>query len=164
MKGQYFSFDAIVAAIIMITAFTLLFTYWFSMQYAVESRTLDLQSNAMRIADSLLTPGKPDSWETYPQLANVHQIGIASGFSNTLSKPKVEKLSQYFGNPAHRAQVMNLLRCPSNCSIYIARTDGVGVPYSMGGSPPANATDVAIVHRGGVLAGYPVKITVTIWR
>lgn len=165
MKGQYFSFDAIVAAIIMIAAFTLLFTHWFSLQYAAESRTLDLQSNAMRIADSLLTPGTPANWETYSQLDDVRQIGISQGYSNTLSRPKLLKLAQYYSNLPHREQVMNLLRSPANCSIHVVQTDNpAGVAYLLGGSPPASASEVAIVHRGGVLDGHPVKVTVTLWR
>ena len=39
MKGQYFSFDAIIATVIMVLAFSSLVAYWYGAQAVDESRT-----------------------------------------------------------------------------------------------------------------------------
>jgi len=57
MKGQYFSFDAIIATVIMVLAFSSLVAYWYGAQSVVESRTYSRLADADRIAESLLSPG-----------------------------------------------------------------------------------------------------------
>ncbi len=56
MKGQYFSFDAIVASIIFILTFISLVSYWFSVKSGLESKDEEISKEAARITDSMLTP------------------------------------------------------------------------------------------------------------
>ena len=62
MKGQYFSFDAVVASVIMVIAVTSLVAYWFGVQSVAESRSSDMYADSLRIAESLLSPGSPSNW------------------------------------------------------------------------------------------------------
>lgn len=64
-KGQYFSFDAIVASIIFIITFITLVSYWFSVKSSLESKEEELAKEAARISDSLLSPAfLLESYET----------------------------------------------------------------------------------------------------
>ena len=95
MKGQYFSFDAIIATVIMVIAFSTLVSYWYGVQSTIETRTDSQYSDALRVADSLFSPGLPSNWETYPisPASPLQQIGLANSFSNDLNKTKVKRLA-----------------------------------------------------------------------
>ncbi|VVB98031.1 Uncharacterised protein [uncultured archaeon] len=55
-KGQYFSFDAIIASVIFILTFMALVSYWFSVKSSLESKDDQISKEAARISDSMLTP------------------------------------------------------------------------------------------------------------
>lgn len=55
-KGQYFSFDAIIASIIFILTFMALLGYWFSVRSGLESQEADISREASRISDMMFTP------------------------------------------------------------------------------------------------------------
>ena len=59
LKGQYFSFDAIIASVIFILALVSLLSYWQSLRTALNSQTNDIAKEALRISDLFLTPGYP---------------------------------------------------------------------------------------------------------
>lgn len=177
MKGQYFSFDALVAAVIMIVAFTSLMGYWYSTQYVIESHNSNLQVEAIRIANSLYSPGTPENW---PSAGTIRQIGIAKGFSSDLNYTKVKAAYLLTLNNNGYAIFKNLLLVPgdANVSITITQSDSpiVGtncpaIPVSgssyycqFGRVVPANAKEVAIANRGGTLEGRPVQVKVVLWR
>ncbi|MCX6769145.1 MAG: hypothetical protein NT051_00490 [Candidatus Micrarchaeota archaeon] len=175
LKGQYFSFDAIVAAVIMVMAFSALLTYWYSLQYVTESRSYDLRVEGMRIAESLLSPGSPSDWETTDMLSltppDIRQIGLTNGFSNELSEAKIIKF-RGLANGTGYLRAKNLLRSPTDFQINITQAD-----WKYGSSPqpdfptfiigsdaPKNATEVAIVYRGATFNGHPAQMKVTLWR
>lgn len=82
LKGQYFSFDAIVAAIIFILGITLLMGNWFAIRQASDSTPMQLQEDALRVSDVLLSPGVPQNWYVYyrlPYLLGVSKAGLSQG-------------------------------------------------------------------------------------
>lgn len=173
MKGQYFSFDAIVATVIMVLAFGALLSYWYGMQSVVESRTGNTYYDTIRIAESLLSPGMPPGWGP----GNATQIGIAQNFSNELSRSKISALQSLYGSAGGKEKVARLLRvggASMHYRIAIVQTDkgsrsGVSEmpdvgPFIIGEAPASNATLVAVAHRGASLEGHPMHITVTLWR
>src|SRR3989338_6495002 len=95
MKGQYFSFDAIVATVILVLAVTTLATYWFGVHSVVDAKSDYLYSTALRTGDALLSPGVPSGW-TDPliikpdlsdpsDLAKINQLGLANGYGNDIN-------------------------------------------------------------------------------
>ncbi len=54
MKGQYFSFDAVIAAVIFIMAFTTILAYWQAIKYDLESKDDLLNKEALSISNSIL--------------------------------------------------------------------------------------------------------------
>ncbi len=172
-KGQYFSFDAIIATVIMTAAFTSLLVYWLGAQQVIESRTSPLYSDAIRIADSLFGPGSPVDWN---KGGTIRQIGLTEGLGNQLSQAKANAL------PGD-AVLAALLRAPyspgiAGYRVIVEQTDGASPGYSksVGTDPPADAKEVAIAHRGGFMGQpdpadpskyskfFPVRLTVIVWR
>ena len=172
MKGQYFSFDAIIATVIMVLAATSLLAYWYGAQAVLDSRTGSMYSDSLRIAGSLLSPGSPSNWADQPDLSSVKQIGLSDDFSNKLNRSKIEKLSATVGVfsspplPPNYSAVGNILRSPAEYYIVIERTDGNSTigPYTIGYRYPANAREVVIAHRGASIDGIPVHLRVFLWR
>ncbi|MCX8194748.1 MAG: hypothetical protein N3G22_01420 [Candidatus Micrarchaeota archaeon] len=183
-KGQYFSFDAIVAAVIGIIALSTLIAYWSGAQSAVDSRALPLHSEAARMSAALLSPGEPANWTNFLPPSggiggNIRQVGIASQ-SGVLNRTKVNALIDRIGviggpsSPKYPAylELGRILHTPSNYYILLEASDSI---YSnicstssvclIGWPPPANATEVAIFHRGAVSEeGIPVRVRVFLWR
>lgn len=56
MKGQYFSFDAIIGASIFILTLVAIFSYWYGVSNSIEQQQSTLAKEAIRIADILYSP------------------------------------------------------------------------------------------------------------
>ena len=168
MKGQYFSFDAIIATVIMVLAFSSLVAYWYGAQAVVESRTYSRLADANRIAESLLSPGSPSDWNSRP-ITDIRQIGIATSFGNELNMSKVDAFAAN-ANLGNYAEVGNLLRAGGDYFILIERTNtnaSLGeneIIAEIGKSPPASAGYVAVANRGATLDGRPVRMRVFLWK
>ena len=179
MKGQYFSFDAVVASVIMVIAVTSLVAYWFGVQSVAESRSSNMYADSLRIAESLLSPGSPSNWTAYvtaspDDLNQIHQIGLEDNSTGELDQNKItalENLAAYpslaTSPPPSYTAVGNILRATGDYYILIRQTDG-SLNYSIGRPPALNATEVVIAHRGAVLDDatntIPVSMTVYLWR
>jgi len=166
MKGQYFSFDAIIATVIMVLAFSSLIAYWHGAQAVVESRTDDRLADANRIAESLLSPGSPVDWESR-NLDEIRQIGIANGFNNQLDWSKVDKLKEFAS--INYEEAGNLLRAGGEYYILIERTNTAALGESeiiaqIGNPHPDSAVYVAVANRGATLDGRPVRMRVFLWK
>ena len=57
LKGQYFSFDAMIGSIIFILAIVTLLSYWHSVDSALEFQTNSIFRDAVRVSDLSFTPG-----------------------------------------------------------------------------------------------------------
>jgi hypothetical protein len=179
VKGQYFSFDAVVASVIMVIAVTSLVAYWFGVQSVAESRSNDMYADSLRMAESLLSPGSPSNWTAYvtanpDDLNQIHQIGLEENSSGELDQNKItalENLAAYPSSatspPPSYTAVGNIMHATGDYYIRIRQTDG-GLNYSIGRPPAENASEVIIAHRGAVLdsagTAVPVSMTVYLWR
>ena len=93
-KGQYFSFDAIVAVVIFIIALTILSNYWFGVNEVIRSQDDGMYRDALRLSDSFMTSGVPIDWNT--NVANAHQIGFTTGYEgNALNDTKLKAFHTY---------------------------------------------------------------------
>ncbi len=175
MKGQYFSFDAIIATVIMVLAFSSLISYWYGAQAVVEDRVGSRLADANRIAETLLSPGSPEDWDdedVVQDMGDIRQIGIATGFNNELDLDKVDLLE---GNAdpnvpnSNYEAVGNLMRAGGNYYVVIERTDSPGEPIAMIGKPyPDKATYVAVANRGVTYSdasgSHPARMRVFLWN
>ncbi|MEM4348766.1 MAG: hypothetical protein QXN37_04335 [Candidatus Anstonellaceae archaeon] len=167
MKAQYFSFDAIVASVIIIIAMTVFASYWFGVQSIVESKNNPLYADALRVAESLLSPGSPSNWTLYSSTPDqIRQIGFAKDFfTHELDLQKIEEFESMVSTRAGYIAAGKILRTTSDYFIVVEQTDNsAGFSYSFGNRVPPTASEVVVAHRGATLEGKPVRIQVYLWR
>ena len=176
MKGQYFSFDAVVATLIMVVAITSLVAYWFGVQSVVESRNNPMYADSLRMAESLLSPGSPSNWTAYvtgnsADLESIRQIGLTKNFSNELDRDKIDRLRALSYDSSNYSKVGNIMRATGDYYIKIERTDDInGEKFEIGVNPALfNATEVAIANRGAVIDDgsgkmVPMRLRLYLWR
>lgn len=58
MKGQYFSFDAVIGASIFILTLVAIMSYWYGVSSSIEQQQSVLAKEAIRIADILYSPSE----------------------------------------------------------------------------------------------------------
>ena len=58
MKGQYFSFDAIIGASIFILTLVAILSYWYGVSSSIEQQQTVYSKEAIRIADILYSPSE----------------------------------------------------------------------------------------------------------
>lgn len=93
-KGQYFSFDAIVAAVIFVMAISILTGHWFSLRAQMDEQTLFLQDEAIRLSEIFVSPGDYDvpvllgtdkvPWYMQPKTAKKAGFGKNGSFEGDL--------------------------------------------------------------------------------
>lgn len=82
-KGQYFSFDAIVAAVIFILTIISLLSYWYSTRSSMEYQDNEIMREAIRASDLLFTAQPSGSG---------CQLGFAESWgSKVLNRSAIEK-------------------------------------------------------------------------
>jgi|SRR3989344_5731564 len=186
-KGQYFSFDAIIATVIVVMAMATLMTYWFSIQSVVDAKGGRLHSQARDVADALFSPGSPSNWQALVKadepetLSEATQLGITNDYTNFINETKLVRLKEIAAADAEtylnvkkmfhssgfgEELYMVVQQADDNSVIY-----QIGCDYSTGILPTAPVSEVAIVHRGGTLvfedpdaAPVPVRVLVAAWR
>ena len=84
MKGQYFSFDAIIAAVIFIMALVALLSYWHSVKSYLDYQADPLSQDAVRISNLLFTPPTPS-----PSCDGMTRLGFAYGWDDRRIDPSV---------------------------------------------------------------------------
>jgi len=74
MKGQYFSFDAIIGAVIFVLALVALLSYWHSVRSFLDYQNDPLTKEAIRISNNLFTPPSPSI-----ACGSMSRFGLAMG-------------------------------------------------------------------------------------
>lgn len=125
-KGQYFSFDAIVASVIFILTFISLITYWFSVKSSLESKNDEITREAARISDYLLTPSV-----------------LAISYED--KRVNISALSHI---PGSEEQLRKEYNSPYDMYLEAYNASSGSVPFLTRGVKPANdSRDVAKVRR-----------------
>jgi len=173
MRGQYFSFDAIVATVILVMAITTLASYWFGVQSVVDAKSNYLFSTARQASDELMSGGLPQGW-TEPgvidlsdpaTIANIRQLGLGNGDTGDINATKVELLQRMALDRNFYSGIKNLTHTGGygeEIYIWVYETDGaanaksyaIGCPYPDSGSQ-SSPGEVAMAHRGGRLVFDP---------
>jgi hypothetical protein len=162
-KGQYFSFDAIIAAVIFVASISLLTTYWFGVRAIMDARSNDLFGEALRVSDSLLTPGNPPDWEN--DVGDAKQIGFTVDYrGNVLDESKVEEFEDFVKTGDNEYdEGKNLLHIVDDYYITVIDDQSI-VLHEIGMEPDASAKNIANANRAAILDDELVTLRVQLWN
>lgn len=76
MKGQYFSFDAIIASVIFVLALVALLSYWHSVRSFLDFQSDSLSKDALKLSNLLFAPSYPSS-----ECDDIERLGFAMSWS-----------------------------------------------------------------------------------
>ena len=174
MKGQYFTFDAVVGAIIFMVTIGILLNYWYSMQAVIDARDETIYRSALRIADQLTsTPGTPENWNLLG-ISSVQQAGLMETWDNTsISYLKWNRLRMHSVNPSIYLKIRDEMFKTRGYDYYITiNTFGAGCGGLTGdaGKKPAVASNSTVVKVNRIApfksgtSTCAANITVYLWR
>ncbi|MEM3060558.1 MAG: hypothetical protein QXW70_02855 [Candidatus Anstonellales archaeon] len=157
VKGQYFSFDAILATLILILSFSILFFYWFPLRQDVLEEEISLFAEALSLSEVLLTPGE-DNWEAAlsegENVRNIRYIGFGvAQKKNRIDLAKVRAFRAFvFSNYEMGKNVLGISR---NYKIEIVYGNN---NIEIGRSPSPAVEEIGIARRPVYLYGNDGKI------
>ena len=154
-KGQFFSYDAIVAGLMFTILLTILYIYWSSLRSTMFTQIDDMFRTSIAVSNLLLTTGNPTNWNT----DDVKQIGITTGPNSLeLNFNKVANFKfMTLTDQDYEAMRSRLGAAPYMFYIQIGDSMIIGRP------PTAEATGKISVMRPVVYNGTASNFTVTIW-
>jgi len=157
-KGQFFSYDAIVAGALFAILLTILFVYWSSIRSFIFTQAEDMFRRGVDITDSLLTVGNPVDWTTN----DVNKVGLVDEWGSVrINETKLGYLQAMLD--------------PSSDTYGMLRSKFGAAPYELyitlnstssseeAGNPPLNPTGKITVKRQVIYNGKPANFSVTIW-
>ncbi len=129
MKGQYFSFDAIIASVIFVMALVALLSYWHSVKSYLDSQNDDISKEAVRISDALLSP--PSS----TTCASMQRLGLAIGYEDKRINSTLLDCASRMSQSAFKQN----LTTGYGVSVTVSRvgTTPSSILYTLGGSIPS---------------------------
>jgi hypothetical protein len=146
MKGQYFSFDAIIAAVIFVMALVALLSYWHSVKSYLDYQTDPLSRDAVRISNLLFTPPSPSV-----DCVSMSRLGFSLSWDDRRVNSEVVDCAeaQVSGNPNWLKQ---RLSTPYEVSIAVTKlSDPQATVAVIGEAAPATAVEVVKMHRLGTV-------------
>ncbi len=148
-KGQYFSFDAIVASVIFVLTLVMLLSYWHSVRTYLDYQANDISKDASRISDMLFTPPTGDC------TTGITRLGLASSWSDP--RMNLTQLQCTISALKTSDEVKAALGSSYNVSIVVTDLSyETPAPYTIGDDPAGpsffdSKTEVAKIRRIGTL-------------
>ncbi|MEM3422183.1 MAG: hypothetical protein QXF35_00295 [Candidatus Bilamarchaeaceae archaeon] len=138
-KGQYFSFDAIIASVIFMMAVVMLLSYWHSVRTFLEFQGGDMTKEAMRISATLFSP--------YPSgiIISSSDRRVNASFMNAL--------------PTNTENLKSKFATPYNMQLVVTEVVGGSTLKKFGDNPPQN-TEVVKIRRIGSIVDSNGKTTI----
>ena len=143
MKGQYFSFDAIIASVIFVLALVALLSYWHSVRSFLDYQSGELSKDAIRISNLLFTPSAFTPSAPSADCESIERLGFAIAWDDKRADSSV------IACPQGQDQVWLRGRLGSsyNVSIKITNLADDTVVATLGGPVPDSANDVVKIRR-----------------
>ena len=141
-KGQYFSFDAIIAAVIFILALVALLSYWHSVKSYLDYQNDPLSKEAIRVSNLLFTPPYPSS-----DCASMSRLGFSVSQDDRRLGLSIIGCAQAKA-ASNQSWLQDRLATPYKVSITFTKlTDSPLVVATVGGPVPSDANEVANMRR-----------------
>ncbi len=144
-KGQYFSFDAIIASIIFIIAISILSSYWFGVRSVMDSRSENMYNEVIRVSDTLMSEGTPTNWQAQ-LFINIQQFGLLKNKTTyELDDMKINKLSSLLGSADYdkTRKKLNI----DKYQLYITIGNSTNSWSDMGEQPTSAAANIVTTTR-----------------
>jgi hypothetical protein len=137
MRGQYFSFDAIIASVIFVLALVALLSYWNSMKSFLDYQNDQLSRDAVRVSNLLFTPPSPTS-----SCGTMKRLGLSMAWDDK----RVDERVLSCAKGQNQAWLREKLGTAYNVSIEVTNL-GTNKNTTIGGSVPSNAKNVVNMRR-----------------
>ncbi len=141
MKGQYFSFDAIIASVIFVMALIALLSYWYAVKNYLESQNDELEKEAIRISNLLLSPSYPSS-----DCSQIESLGLAKSWNDSRIDADIFQC-QSLGD---KEWVKEKLATGYGVSITVTKLPELD-RWTIGGEPSPEVREVVRMHRFATL-------------
>jgi len=141
-KGQYFSFDAIIASVIFVLALVALFSYWHSVKAYLDYQSDPLSREVVRVSNLLFTPPSPSS-----DCASMERLGFSKSWDDRRLDLAVIECAEAKAS-ADPTWLNTEFGTPYKLSIEFTNLTGTPARLAyVGAEPPPDATDVVKMHR-----------------
>jgi hypothetical protein len=135
MKGQYFSFDAIIAAVIFVLAIVALLSYWHSIKSFLDYQNDPLSKDAIRVSNLLFTPPSPS-----PECSTMGTLGLAMDWDDR----RVNSSILDCADSQNQAWLRDKLGTPYGVSLKVTNLANDSVTV-IGGDVPVSPAPVNVV-------------------
>jgi hypothetical protein len=156
-KGQYFSFDAIVASVIFLLAVVALLSYWYSIKTYLDFQSEDLSKEAIRVSNLLFSPPSPSS-----DCATVDRLGFSMSFDDRRSDSSMIECAKT--NSRRNASWFKeklAMAAPYDVFVRISPvSDEVSIPQTLVGVEPSpDAKEVVKLRRTSTIYNSSSRIS-----
>jgi hypothetical protein len=138
MKGQYFSFDAIIASVIFVLALVALLSYWHSVRSFLEYQNDPLSKEAIRVSNLLFIPGSPSS-----DCASMTQFGLANRYDDRRVNASIINC---INSTKDGAWLRSSLGTPYNVTIKVTRISDAA-SWMLGGDVSGTPNNIVKLRR-----------------
>lgn len=152
MKGQFFSYDAIVAGSMFAVLLALIFLYWTSINSMVFNQADSMLRTAILTSETLLSPGYPENWT----LSNVRRFGLTDRTLSARINPS--KLDNFAAADYETLRDKLGLGMYQLLIVISNETSNVTI-----GSEPSGATGKITLVRPVIYNNTPQNMSITIW-
>ncbi len=164
MKGQYFSFDAIVASVIFVLAIVALLSYWHSVKAYLDYQNDDLSREAVRISNLLFTPAFPEG----SCGDDIELLGLSRSWDEKYVMPSsVLECIEGKDGP----WLKDRLKTPFGVHVSVKQLDGTHRdPIAIGSGVPDDASSVvnlrrlASLHNETTGESYLASVDISVYR
>jgi hypothetical protein len=137
MKGQYFSFDAIIASVIFVLALVALLSYWHSVRSFLDYQNDQLTKDTIRVSNLMFTPPAPST-----NCGTMDHLGFSIAWDDRRVNESVIDCAKLQSQPWIREK----FGTPFGVSITVTNIAN-STPITIGGDVPANAVNVVKIRR-----------------
>ncbi len=138
MKGQYFSFDAIIASVIFVLALFALLSYWHSVRSLLDFQNEALGKDAVRVSNLFFTPPSPPEADCN----SLERLGFAFSWDDR----RVDEALLKCAETKDPGELKELLGTANNVSVEVENLANNEVTL-IGGPVPAEVVDVVKIRR-----------------
>ncbi len=161
MRGQYFSFDAIVASIVFVLALMALLGYWHSVRSYLDFQDSDIGKETIRVSDMIFA--SPHYSGSSEDCDSIDRLGLSkSGYGSSID-PRLIDCAEDMSSQ----ELKESLSTPYDAYFEITYIPS-GKSVQIGKEPPSDCTEVVQMRRLATVDDgdntYPATVDIRLYR